>query len=223
MTAGLSSASFCWIASAVRYSASASAGLPVCRSSSPRLLWLFARSAAEFGDGGVVVGQLLLDRQRPAVLGLRLRRLARGQQQDAEVDGGCSPVPFAGRCPSGPPRRGPPGGRGPARSARRASAVRPMVRRSQPARVAGVGEGRPGRRVLGRAAVAGRQHASAHARRSPAPRRFCRWLPAPGRRPRGCAPRRPPSPGRPPASFASASRPASTRKCSARASSLRPT
>ena len=33
--------------------------------------------AAELGDGGVVVGQLLLDRQRLAVLGLRFRRLAR--------------------------------------------------------------------------------------------------------------------------------------------------
>ena len=31
------------------------------------LLWLSARSAAEVGDGGVVVGQLLPDRQRPAV------------------------------------------------------------------------------------------------------------------------------------------------------------
>ena len=85
MTAGLSSASFCWIASALRYSASASAGLPVSDSRLPRLLWLSARSVAEVGDGGVVVGQLLLDRQRLAVLGLRLRRLARLRQQVAEV------------------------------------------------------------------------------------------------------------------------------------------
>ena len=43
------------------------------------------QAAAEFGDGGVLVGQLLLDRQRLAVLGLRLRRLARLRQQAAEV------------------------------------------------------------------------------------------------------------------------------------------
>ncbi len=43
------------------------------------------QAAAEFGDGGVVVGQLLLDRQRLAVLGLRFRWLARIRQQDAEV------------------------------------------------------------------------------------------------------------------------------------------
>ena len=43
------------------------------------------QEAAEVGDGGVVGGQLLLDLQRPAVLGLRLRRLARLRQQDAEV------------------------------------------------------------------------------------------------------------------------------------------
>ena len=43
------------------------------------------QAAAEFGDGGVVLGQLLLDRQRLAVLGLRLRRLARLRQQEAEV------------------------------------------------------------------------------------------------------------------------------------------
>ncbi len=41
--------------------------------------------AAEFGDGGVVGGQLLPERQRLAELGLRLRRLARVRQQVAEV------------------------------------------------------------------------------------------------------------------------------------------
>ena len=35
------------------------------------------QAAAEVGDGGVVVGQLLVDRQRLAVLGLRLLGLAR--------------------------------------------------------------------------------------------------------------------------------------------------
>ena len=39
------------------------------------------QAAAEVGDGGVVFGQLLLDRQRRAELGLRLRRLARLAQQ----------------------------------------------------------------------------------------------------------------------------------------------
>ena len=43
------------------------------------------QAAAEFGDGGVVVGQLLPDRQCLAVLGLRFRWLARIRQQDAEV------------------------------------------------------------------------------------------------------------------------------------------
>ena len=43
------------------------------------------QAAAEFGDGGVVVGQLLVDRQRVAELGLRLRQLARVPQQPAEV------------------------------------------------------------------------------------------------------------------------------------------
>ena len=85
VTAGLSSASFCWIASALRYSASASAGLPVCRQQHAEVVVAARQVAAEFGDGGVVVGQLLLDRQRLAVLGLRLRRLARLRQQDAEV------------------------------------------------------------------------------------------------------------------------------------------
>ena len=43
MTEGLSSTSFCRIASALRYSASASAGLPVFDSRMPRLKWLSAR------------------------------------------------------------------------------------------------------------------------------------------------------------------------------------
>ena len=72
-TFGLSSASFCRIASALRYSASASDDLPVFDSRMPRLSWLVRQELAELGDGGVVVGQLLLDRQRLAVLGLRFR------------------------------------------------------------------------------------------------------------------------------------------------------
>ena len=42
------------------------------------------QAAAEVGDGGVAVGQLLEERQRPAMLGLRLRRLD-PDQQEAEV------------------------------------------------------------------------------------------------------------------------------------------
>ncbi len=43
---------------------------------------------AELGDGGVVVGQLLVERQRPAVLGLRLRWLGRRRKQAADaIDG----------------------------------------------------------------------------------------------------------------------------------------
>ena len=74
VTAGLSSASFCRIASALRDSASASAGLPVPDSRTPSCCGT-APGVAEVGDGGVVVGQLLPDRHRLAVLGLRLRGL----------------------------------------------------------------------------------------------------------------------------------------------------
>ena len=73
MTAGLSSASFCWIASALRYSASASDDLPVAAQQDAEVVVAARQVAAEFGDGGIVVGQLLLDRQRLAVLGLRFR------------------------------------------------------------------------------------------------------------------------------------------------------
>ena len=43
VTAGLSSASFCWIATARRYDSSASTGLPVCDCRMPMLLWVSAR------------------------------------------------------------------------------------------------------------------------------------------------------------------------------------
>ena len=85
VTAGLSSASFWQIASASRYSASASAGLPVSRQQEAEVVVAVRQVAAESRDGGVVVGQLLADRHRRAVLGLRLRRLARLRQQDAEA------------------------------------------------------------------------------------------------------------------------------------------
>jgi hypothetical protein len=41
---------------------------------------------AERDDGGVVVDQLLPDRDCLAVLGLRVRRLARVRQEEAEVE-----------------------------------------------------------------------------------------------------------------------------------------
>ncbi len=114
------------------------------------------QTTAEFGDGGVVVGQLLLDRQRLAVLGLRLCRLARGHQQDAEVVVAvrqCRLPVVVLRVRRGEGRL----------------EVAGLLHRTQglgraadgpeePARrIAGVGEGRPGRRVLRRAAVGGRQ------------------------------------------------------------------
>ena len=48
-----------WIARAGSYAASASAGLPVSRSSVPMLLWSAGQVALELGDGGVGVGQPL--------------------------------------------------------------------------------------------------------------------------------------------------------------------
>ena len=84
VTAGLASASFCWIARAAWYDASASAGLPVSLSRMPMLLWL-RQVALELGDGGVGVGQLLLDRPRRLVRRQRLGRLAGLAQQDADV------------------------------------------------------------------------------------------------------------------------------------------
>ena len=59
VTAGLSSASFCCIASALRYSASASDDLPVSASRG-EVVVADSQAAAEIGDGGVVVSQLLL-------------------------------------------------------------------------------------------------------------------------------------------------------------------
>ena len=91
VTAGLSSASFWWSAIALRNSASASAGLPVFDSRQAEALVVARQVAAEVGDGGVVVGQLLPERQRVAVLGLRLRRLAHARQQAAEIDEWFSP------------------------------------------------------------------------------------------------------------------------------------
>ena len=85
VTAGLSSASFCRIASAVRYSASASAGLPVSISRMPRLLWLSARPLRNSVTAGLSSASFCRIASACAVLGLRLRRLARLRQQDADA------------------------------------------------------------------------------------------------------------------------------------------
>ncbi len=85
MTAGLSSASDCRIASARRYDSSASAGLPVCADRIADLVVAGRQLAPEFGDVGVVVGHLLLDRQRAAVHLQRFGRLAGIRQQEADV------------------------------------------------------------------------------------------------------------------------------------------
>ncbi len=53
MTVGLSSASFCPIASALRHSASASADLPITGSRLLRLLWLFARRLRNWVSAGL--------------------------------------------------------------------------------------------------------------------------------------------------------------------------
>ena len=82
---GCSSTSFWEIAHAARYSASASAALSACRQQEAEIVVAARQAAAEIGDGGVVIGQLLLDRDRVAVLGLRFRRLARIRQQEAEL------------------------------------------------------------------------------------------------------------------------------------------
>ena len=83
MSAGLSSASFWSSASSLRYSAAASAGLPVFDSRLASAVVALRQGVAEVGDGGVVVGQLLPERHRLAELGLCLRRLARIRQQPA--------------------------------------------------------------------------------------------------------------------------------------------
>ena len=85
MSEGLSSISLCQSASTLPNSASASAGLPVFDSRLASALLHPRQFDAKSGDGGVVGDQLLPNRHRLAELGLRLRRLARLQQQVAEV------------------------------------------------------------------------------------------------------------------------------------------
>ena len=76
VTAGLSSASFCSNRQRLAVLGLRLRRLARLRQQDAEVV-VVRQAAAEFGDGGVVVGQLLLDRQRLAVLGLRLRRLAR--------------------------------------------------------------------------------------------------------------------------------------------------
>ena len=85
VTAGWSSVSFWRISNARRYDSIASAGRPFRDCRKPMLLWLNARRSAEVGDGGVVLGQLLADLQRPAVRLQRLGRLAGLRLQEADV------------------------------------------------------------------------------------------------------------------------------------------
>ncbi len=195
MTAGLSSASFWRIASALRYSASASAGLPVSDSSNAEVVVAVRQAAAEFGDGGVVVGQLLVDRQRPAVLGLRLRRLARVRQQDADPEDRVRQVVagVVGGLGSGGQRllvgpRQPVGRQGVGGLARGLSGANPFATGSPPARPAPTDRHPPGRPA-----------ATPTAGRTPAPRPSCRSLRAALRPRSGCGRRRPWPRRRPPA------------------------
>ena len=71
----LLSASFCRIASALRYSASASDDLPVFCTAGRRGCVAECQEAAEFGDGGIVTRPAFVGRKRRAVLGFRFRCL----------------------------------------------------------------------------------------------------------------------------------------------------
>ena len=73
VAAGLSSASFCRSANDWRNSASASAGLPICNSSTPRLLWSLARLWRNCVTAGLSSASFWSKSQRLAELGLRLR------------------------------------------------------------------------------------------------------------------------------------------------------
>ena len=185
----------------------------------PRLLWLSARWLRNVGDGGVGRGQLPPDRQRPAVLGLRLRRPARLAQQDADaVDRVRQVAPGLGRRPGGGGQRLLVGPRQPvgrqrlgilADRGQEAAQPRPAGRQRRPAPPATRSPGRP---------AAPRPRG-----RSPAPRRSCRSPPAARRPPSGCGRPRPSPPRRPPARPPAPRRAASTARCAASASSLRPT
>ena len=58
---------------------------PSGRNTQPRLVVAGCQVVAEFGCGGVIVGQLLSDDQRLAGLGLRFRSPCPYPQQEAEV------------------------------------------------------------------------------------------------------------------------------------------
>ena len=187
VTAGLSSASFCWIASAWRYSASASDDLPVDATVAEDL-WLSRQSLRNSVTAGFVDGQLLLDRQRRGI-GLRLLICPCSPADGDPVDRGRQ-VPPATR-PSPPGRRpAPPGPHAPGGRPRALRRCGPCVWSSQP-RSTGSEPGRPAPRRPPRSSGPARPAGSRPCGTSPPPRRSVRYLPADWRRPSGCAPRRP--------------------------------
>ena len=194
VTAGLSSASFCRIASAVRNSASASDGLPIRDSSQPRLLWLPARSLRNSVTAGLSSTSFCW--------------IASALRNSASASVGL-PVPTAGRqcagpCPPGRGgRRSRPRGRRPAPPGRPAPAGRPPARRrflpvlerSQPSRDR---QSASAARAAG-SDPPGRPAATPTAGRPPAPRPSCPSLRAARRRRSGSGRRRPWPRRRPPA------------------------
>ena len=116
MTAGLSSASFCWIASAVRNSASASAGLPVSQQQDADSVDRVRQVAAGVVRGPGGGGQRLLVGPRQPVGRQRVGGLARARAGASPAATGRPPAPPAppGRNPPGPPAATPTGGRSPA-------------------------------------------------------------------------------------------------------------
>ena len=99
VTAGLSSASFCWIANARPYDSSASADLPVCDCRRPMLLWLSARRFRKSATAGLSSASFCADRQShgrydssaSAVVGPSTR-LQPADADVANLPGGCRNV-----------------------------------------------------------------------------------------------------------------------------------
>ena len=85
VTAGLASASLCWIARAAWYDASASAGLPVSLSRVPMLLWLLARSLWNLVTAGLASASVCWIARADLTRRQRLSRLAGLGQQVADV------------------------------------------------------------------------------------------------------------------------------------------
>ena len=85
VTAGLASASFCWIARAAWYDASASSGLPVSARSLPMLLWLLARSCWNPVTVGLASASFCWIARAASIRRQRLGRLAGLSQEDADA------------------------------------------------------------------------------------------------------------------------------------------